>query len=119
MTRDDGKAVWAIALKCFGAESLQQRVCAHIEMIYIRSPDLDRPIGVSNEALAEIVRIILDDVSSGERPLPSGSREMNRAHLQALLRLRVRLDEAILRDLPVGELSPRLKMYRAQADFGL
>lgn len=108
-----------MVLTCFGAASLEQRVCVHIETIYARSPELDRPNGVSNEALAEIIRNVLDDVSSGERPLPLGSRQMNRAHLQALLRLKARLDEALLGHLPVELLSPRLKMYRAQGDFGV
>lgn len=119
MTRDDGKAIWAMALGCFGAASLEQRVCAHIETIYVRSPELDRPNGVSNEALAEIVRNVVEDVSAGERPLLAGARQMNRFHLQALLRLKARLDEALRGDLPVELLSPRLRMYRAQGDFGL
>lgn len=45
-----------MALSCFGAVPLEQLVCAHIETIYAHSPELDRPNGVSNETLAEIVR---------------------------------------------------------------
>lgn len=103
-----------IALSCFGAASLEQRVCAHIERIYAHSPELDRPHGVSNEALAEIVRNVLEDVSAGERPLLAGARQMNRFHLQPLMRLKARLDEALLGELPSGVRSTRMLRYRAQ-----
>lgn len=73
----------------------------------------------SVEGLAELVRSLLEDVASGDRPLLLGDRVMNRMHLQALIQLRARLDRELLISLPVDSLTPGLRMLRAQADFGL
>lgn len=119
MTRDEGKQIWAIALKHHGAAALEQIVCRQIEDIYESSPDLDLPVGVSVGGLAEIVRSVLDDVVQGSRPLVVGDRVMNRKHLQALLQLKARLEKSLLTELPVELLTPSLRTLRVQIDFNV
>lgn len=119
MTRDQSRSVWAIALERYGAARLEEIVFGHIKKIYASHPDLDLPVGVSIEGLAEIVRSLLDDILSGQRPLLVGDRMLNRMHLQALLQLKSRLDRAILADLPADLLTPKLRLCKAQIDFDI
>jgi len=119
MTREEGKVVWAIALRCHGAEALEEIVLRNINAIYASSADLDLPAGVSTEGLAEIIRSLLEDIISGQRPLLERDRFMNRSHLQALLQLRPMLDKVLLADVPAYLLSPALRLQKAQIDFSI
>lgn len=119
MNRDQERAIWSLALNQYGLERLEKHVSEHISGIFIHRADVDLPFDASADGLAQVVGLVLEELLSGDRPLLSGYRVMNRSHLQALCQIRVSLAEALLKEIPITGLPRDLKRLRAQADLGI
>lgn len=78
MTRNDQRAVWAIALKEYGAQALEEKVLGFLVPLLSGKLAEKLPRHVSPEGLAQLVGLLLANVQAGERPLLGALRTMNR-----------------------------------------
>ncbi|MCY1358681.1 hypothetical protein D9M69_452230 [compost metagenome] len=119
MTRDQERAVWAIALTLYGVDVLEEKVHQHIEASHRDALTRGLLGHTSPGALAVLIGLLLNDIVSGSRPLLSGYRAMNREHFRVLHQLRQHLSDAVLSDLPASLLPQHLHRLKAQVDFAV
>jgi len=119
MTRDETRALWAIALAEYGAPLLEEKVQISLETLLNGQLAEELPQQVSAEGMAQLVGLLLANLESGERPLLGALRTMNRQHFQVLRPLQGRLTCSLLADLPESHVPTDLLRLRAVLDFGV
>lgn len=119
MTRDDQRAVCAIALAEYAVQTLELKVLDYLSALLESSLAQELPRHVSARGLAQLIGLLLANIEAGERPLLGALRTMNREHCQVLRRLQGRLTDSLLADLPASVIPTGLLRLRAQLDFGM
>lgn len=119
MTRDETRALWALALAEYGAQVLEEKILIALETLLSGQLAEELPQQVSAEGMAQLVGLLLANIESGERPLLGALRTMNRQHFQVLRRLQGRLACSLLADLPASHVPTVLRRLRALLDFGV
>ncbi|WP_343350960.1 hypothetical protein [Pseudomonas sediminis] len=119
MTRNERRAIWAVALSLYGAQSLEQKVLGFLEALLLGDWSQELPAQVSAEGLAQLIGFILRDIESGERPLLSQLRNMNRQHFRALYQFNEYLTFSILADLPAAVVPRQLLALKLELSLGL
>lgn len=119
MTRDEARALWAIALAEYGAQLLEEKVLICLEALLSGQLAEELPLHVSAEGMAQLVGLLLANIESGERPLLGALRTMNRQHFQVLRYLCTRLTLSLLADLPADVVPSTMLRLKVQADFNV
>lgn len=119
MTRNENRALWAVALSQYGAESLEQKVLGYLNSLMHGELGEELPSLVSAEGLAQLAGLLLSNIETGERPLLGPLRAMNRHHLRVLRQLHDRLTISLLADLPAALVPKELLALKVEVDLGL
>lgn len=118
MTRTEKRALWAVALSHYGAESLELKVLGYLAAL-LDDMGEELPSHVSAEGLAQLAGLLLNDIEAGERPMFEPIRAMNRQHLRVLRQLHNHLTLSLLADLPASLFRRELLNIKIDVDLGL